>query len=76
MHEFERRRKMRIDFSRLLVFLLVCLVGQYVIQYAVIYLFGLFGWTNPIAMLLVIDILIGFLFAFLYYLTYKLLKLV
>lgn len=58
---------MRIDFSRLLVFLLVCLVGQYAIQYGVMYVFNLFGWTNPIVMLLVIDVLIGFLFAYLYY---------
>ena len=58
---------MRIDFSRLLVFLLVCLVGQYVIQWAVVNVFTMMGWYNPIAMLLVIDILIGFLFAYLYY---------
>jgi hypothetical protein len=58
---------MRIDFSRLLVFLLVCLVGQYIIQWAVVNVFTMLGWYNPIAMLLVIDILIGFLFAYLYY---------
>ena len=58
---------MRIDFGRLLVFLLVCLVGQYVIQWGVVNLFGMLGWTNPILMLVVIDALIGFLFAYLYY---------
>jgi len=58
---------MRIDFGRLLIFLLVCLVGQYVIQWIVVNLFVMLGWYNPILMLVVIDALIGFLFAYLYY---------
>ena len=58
---------MRIDFKRLLGFLLICLIGQYIIQWAVVSLFSYLGWTNPIVMLLVIDALIGFLFAYLYY---------
>ena len=58
---------MRIDFSRLLIFLLVCLVGQYVVQLVVVNVFAMLGWYNPIAMLVVIDALIGFLFAYLYY---------
>ena len=58
---------MRIDFGRLLVFLIVAYVGQIVIQYAVSYLFALAGWYNYFAMLLIVDVLIGFLFAYLYY---------
>ena len=58
---------MRIDFGRLLVFLLVCLVGQYVIQLVVVNLFSMLGVYNPIVMLVVIDALVGFLFAYLYY---------
>lgn len=58
---------MRIDFSRLLVFLVVCLIGQYIIQWGVVSLFNMLGWYNPILMLVVIDALIGFLFAYLYY---------
>ena len=58
---------MRIDFGRLLMFLLICLVGQYIIQWLVVSLFSMMGWYNPIVMLLVIDVLIGFLFAYLYY---------
>ena len=58
---------MRIDFGRLLIFLLVCLIGQYVIQWAVVNLFAMLGWYNPILMLVVIDALVGFLFAYLYY---------
>ena len=58
---------MRMDFGRLFKFLLICIIGQYIIQYAVIAIFSAFGWTNPLVMLLVIDILIGFLFAYLYY---------
>lgn len=58
---------MRIDFGRFFVFLLICLVGQYIIQSVVYSVFALMGWYNPLVMLLVVDILIGFLFAFLYY---------
>lgn len=58
---------MRIDFGRFLAFLVICLVGQYVIQWAVVNLFMMMGWYNPLVMLLVVDILIGFLFAYLYY---------
>lgn len=58
---------MRIDFGRLFLFLLVCLVGQYVIQIVVVNVFNMMGWYNPFVMLLVVDILIGFLFAYLYY---------
>ena len=58
---------MRIDFGRFFVFLLVCLVGQYIIQSVVYGVFSFMGWYNPLVMLLVVDILIGFLFAFLYY---------
>ena len=58
---------MRVDFGRLILFLLICLVGQYLIQLGVGYLFAMMGWSNPIAMLFAVDILIGFLFAFLYY---------
>jgi uncharacterized membrane protein len=58
---------MRLDFGRILIFLLVCLIGQYVIQGVVVSLFNMLGWYNPIAMLLTIDVLIGFLFAYLYY---------
>lgn len=53
---------MRIDFTKLLVFLLVAYVGQQVI------------WTlvsllpiHPLPMLVLGDALIGFLFAYLYY---------
>ena len=58
---------MRIDFGRLLIFLLICIVGQYAIEWAVVSLFSMMGWTNQIVILFVVDILIGFLFAFLYY---------
>lgn len=58
---------MRIDFGRLLVFLIVAYIGQIVIQYAVSYLFALAGWYNYFAMLLIVDVLIGFFFAYLYY---------
>ena len=58
---------MRLDFGRILIFLLVWLIGQYVIQWVVVSLFNMLGWYNPIAMLLTIDVLIGFLFAYLYY---------
>lgn len=58
---------MRIDFGRFFVFLLICLVGQYIIQSVVYSVFAFMGWYNPLVMLLVVDILIGFLFAFLYY---------
>ena len=37
------------------------------IQFGVTYLFTLLGWSNPFVMLLVVDVLIGFLFAYLYY---------
>ena len=67
MHEYERGRIMRIDFTRLITFLLVAYVGQIIIQYAVAYLFSLMGWGNYYVMLLVVNILIGFLFAYLYY---------
>ena len=58
---------MRIDFTRLIIFLLIAYVGQRIIQYAVVYLFALVGWYNYYAMLFVINVLIGFLFAYLYY---------
>lgn len=58
---------MRIDFGRLIIFLIVAYIGQIAIQYGVAYLFALAGWYNYFAMLLVVDVLIGFLFAYLYY---------
>ena len=58
---------MRIDFTRLIIFLLIAYVGQIIIQYAVAYIFAFFGWYNYLAMLFIVDILIGFLFAYLYY---------
>ena len=58
---------MRIDFGRLIIFLLVAYIGQYAIQYGVRYVFYLFGWYNYFAILLTVDVLIGFLFAYLYY---------
>lgn len=58
---------MRIDFGRFLGFLLICLVGQYVIQVAVVSVFNMLGFYNPLLMLLIVDILIGFLFAYMYY---------
>ena len=58
---------MRIDFTRLLIFLLICLFGQYVIQLIVGKVFMMLGIYNPILMLVVIDALVGFLFAYLYY---------
>ena len=53
---------MRIDFGRLLVFLLVCLVGQ-----RIIYSFVNMLPISPLPALVLADVLIGFLFAYLYY---------
>lgn len=53
---------MRIDFSRLLIFLLVAYLGQTVIWHFVSML-----PIAPIPALVLADILIGFLFAYLYY---------
>ena len=53
---------MRIDFGRLLMFLLVAYLGQQVIWMGVSLL-----PIHPLPMLVLADALIGFLFAYLYY---------
>lgn len=53
---------MKIDFTRLLVFLLVAYFGQQVI-WTVVSLLPI----HPLPMLVLADALIGFLFAYLYY---------
>ena len=53
---------MRIDFTRLLIFLLVAYLGQNVIWYVVSML-----PIAPIPAIVLADVLIGFLFAYLYY---------
>ena len=58
---------MQIDFKRLAIFLLVAYIGQIIIQYAVSYLFLSAGYSNPFVMMLVVNVMVGFLFAYLYY---------
>lgn len=58
---------MRIDFGRLIIFLVIAYLGQIVIQKCVLLIFNLLGWHNYLAMLFIVDILVGFLFAYLYY---------
>ena len=58
---------MRIDGRRFFLILLVCILGQYVIKLGVVALFSMMGWTNYLVMLFVIDVLIGFFFAYLYF---------
>lgn len=53
---------MRIDFGRLLIFLLVAFIGQRIIYFFV----GMLP-IAPLPALVLADILIGFLFAYLYY---------
>lgn len=53
---------MRIDFSRLLLFFIVALLGQRVIYYFVNLL-----PIAPLPALVLADVLIGFFFAYLYY---------
>lgn len=53
---------MRIDFGRLLIFLLVAFIGQRIIYFFV----GMLP-ISPLPALVLADVLIGFLFAYLYY---------
>lgn len=53
---------MRIDFGRLLMFLLVAFIGQRIIYFFV----GMLP-IHPLPALVLADALIGFLFAYLYY---------
>lgn len=58
---------MRVDFKRLLLFFLIIYVGEWIITNGVVYAFVSLGITNYYAMILVIEVLVGFLFAYLYY---------
>ena len=53
---------MRIDFSRLLLFFIVAFIGQRIIYYFV----GMLP-ISPLPALVLSDVLVGFLFAYLYY---------
>jgi hypothetical protein len=55
---------MRIDFSRLLIFFIVAFIGQRIIYYFV----GMLP-IQPLPALVLSDVLVGFLFAYLYYPT-------
>lgn len=57
---------MGFDFGRLFIFLLICLLGQSVITYAISFLCGLIGIYNPFLIIIFVDIAIGFFLAWLY----------
>lgn len=55
-----------MDFGRFFLYLLICILGQRVITYGVAFLCSLIGIYNPYVILIVVDVFIGFFFAFLY----------
>lgn len=55
-----------MDFGRFFLYLLICVIGQRVISYAVGYVCLSLGIYNPYVMLIIIDVFIGLFFAFLY----------
>ena len=57
---------MRVDFGRLILFLAVCLIGQFVIGSVVTEICLLLGMRNYLAIQMIVDVGIGFFFAWLY----------
>ena len=57
---------MRIDFGRLILFLVACLIGQFVISYAVTYACVFLGIKNYMLIQMLVNIGIGFFLAWLY----------
>lgn len=55
-----------MDFGRFFLFLLICILGQRVITYGVVFLCSLIGIYNPLVILIIVDVFIGFFFAYLY----------
>ena len=57
---------MGTNFRRLFLFLLVCILGQTVISYAISYVCVMLGIYNPMLILILVDVSIGFFLAWLY----------
>lgn len=55
-----------MDFGRFFLYLILCVLGQRVITYVVSYACLFLGVYNPYVILIVVDVFIGFFFAFLY----------
>ena len=55
-----------MNFGRFFLYLIICILGQRVITYGVSYACLFLGIYNPYLILIIVDVLIGFFFAFLY----------
>ena len=55
-----------MDFGRFFLYLILCVLGQRVITYVVSYACLFLGVYNPYVILIVVDVFIGFFFAYLY----------
>ena len=55
-----------MDFGRLIIFLFICIIGQRAIGFGVSYLCLLLRIDNPFVIMILVDVAIGFFFAYLY----------
>ena len=55
-----------MNFGRFFLYLIICILGQRVITYGVGYACLFLGISNPLIILIIVDVFIGFFFAFLY----------